>query len=185
MPKKAGPAGKPMASPWSVPVAITDLPDEGLHRDIEAPAEARASVAALAELREVTALAASLDLVRDGVSVRVTGRVRGRIGQTCVVTLEPVETDIDEAVDVTFAPPPPEAAVEAPRRRNAADEPPEPLTGSSVDLGAIATEFLILAIDPYPRNAGVDFTPSVAENDDPHPFAALAALKNGANGGQT
>lgn len=181
MPKTAGPTGKPMAPPWSVPVAVADVPDEGLHRDIEAPAEVLAGVAALAEVREVMALTASLDLARDGSLVQVTGRVRGRIGQTCVVTLEPIETEIDEAVEITFAPP----VADAPKRRNAADELPEPLTGSNVDLGAIATEFLILGIDPYPRKAGVEFTPPAAENDDPHPFAALAALKNEANGGKT
>lgn len=183
MPKKAAATGEPMALPWSVPVVVADIPDEGLHRDIEASAEARAGVAALAQVREVTMLTASLDLTRNGASVQVSGRVRGRIGQTCVVTLEPIETDIDEAVEIMFAPPVP--AAEASRRRNAADELPEPLTGSSVDLGAIATEFLILGIDPYPRKAGVEFTPPAAENDDPHPFAALAALKNGANGGKT
>ena len=28
---------------------------------------------------------------------------------------------------------------------------PEPLIGGIVDLGALATEFLILGLDPYPR----------------------------------
>ncbi len=37
------------------------------------------------------------------------------------------------------------------------DEPPEPLVGGTVDLGAIATEFLILGIDPYPRKPGAEF----------------------------
>ena len=48
----------------------------------------------------------------------------------------------------------------------------------AVDLGAIATEFLLLGIDPYPRKPGAVFDAPVAE-DDPssHPFAALAALK--------
>ena len=77
-----------------------------------------------------------------------------------------------------------EAAADEARRNNAADDPPEPLTGSSIDLGAIATEFLILGIDPYPRKAGVEFAPPAVENDDPHPFAALAALKNGPDGGK-
>ena len=56
-------------------------------------------------MRDVSALTASLDLARDGATILVTGRVRGRVGQNCVVTLEPIETDIDEVVEATFAPP--------------------------------------------------------------------------------
>jgi hypothetical protein len=106
-----------------------------------------------------------------------------------VVTLEPIDTDIDEAVEVTFAPPSAEASAHAPSRRkapgNAFEEPPEPLIGATLDLGAIAVEFLILGIDPYPRKPGVEFTPPPLENDDPHPFSALAALKNGPIDGKT
>lgn len=183
MPKKASPNVKTEAPPWSVPVAIDHIPVAGLHRDLEAPAGARAGIAALADVRELAAMSASFDLAHDGAAIHVSGRVRGRVGQTCVVTLEPIETDIDEAVDITFAPPAAEAPVEAKLARTTAqtpaDEPPEPLSGSSIDLGAIATEFLILGIDPYPRKAGVEFAPPVVENDDPHPFAALEALKTG------
>ena len=35
---------------------------------------------------------------------------------------------------------------------------------ASVDLGAIATEFLILGIDPYPRKAGAEFAPVKADD---------------------
>lgn len=201
MSKKAGPAGKmahkmpdrpvgkPLPPPWSIPIAIDQIPDAGLHREIEAPAEARAAVATLAEVRDVSVFTASLDLVRAGTTIHVTGRVRGRVGQNCVVTLEPIETEIDEPVEATFAAPVAQAGaqvpVEQPRRHNAADELPEPLTGASIDLGAIATEFLILGIDPYPRKTGVEFAPPAVENDDPHPFAALAALKNGSGGGKS
>ena len=34
---------------------------------------------------------------------------------------------------------------------------PERLIGDVVDLGALATEFLILGLDPYPRKAGATF----------------------------
>ncbi len=193
MPKKNGPTGKmadrtgakSLAPPWSVPVVVDQIPDAGLHRELEASAEARAAVAALAEVRDVFALNASLELGRDGTTIRVTGRVRGRVGQNCVVTLEPIETKIDEAVEAVFALPAAHEQAGEPGRHNAADEMPEPLTGNSIDLGAIATEFLILGIDPYPRKAGVEFSPPAVENDDPHPFAALVALKNGPDGDKT
>ena len=57
-------------------------------------------------------------------------------------------------------------------------EPPEPLIGGEVDLGAIVTEFLMLGIDPYPRKEGAEFEPPARHEDaSEHPFAALAALK--------
>jgi hypothetical protein len=54
---------------------------------------------------------------------------------------------------------------------------PERMVGGVVDLGAVATEFLLLAIDPYPRKPGAVFAAPPAENAAANPFAALAALK--------
>ena len=48
-----------------------------------------------------------------------------------------------------------------------------------VDLGAVATEFLLLGIDPYPRKPGAVFDAPPAGDAAGHPFAALAALKKG------
>ncbi len=156
-------------TPWSVPVAMEDIPDTGLHLDIEAPAPARKGVAELAGLRELPKLAAVFDLMRQGARVHVAGRVTAVVGQTCVVSLEPVENQVDEAVDVTYAPP----GSVGPN----ADDPPEPLINGSLDVGGLATEFLLLAIDPYPRKAGVTFVAPKAEEAGERPFAALKTLK--------
>ena len=157
---------------WSVPVAVEDIPDTGLHIEIEAPAATRAQmvalVAELAAVRELPQLAAVFDLTREGAGVHVVGQVRARVGQTCVVTLEPIESLVDEAVDLRFAP-------QAKTSKSDADL--EPLVGGAVDLGAIATEFLILGIDPYPRKANAKFTPPKGEDDGGHPFSGLEALK--------
>jgi hypothetical protein len=51
-----------------------------------------------------------------------------------------------------------------------------------VDLGAIATEFLILGIDPYPRKPGAVFEPPQSGDGEASPFAALAALKKNDRG---
>ncbi len=34
---------------------------------------------------------------------------------------------------------------------------PEPLVGGTIDLGALAIEFLIVGLDPYPRKPGAVF----------------------------
>jgi hypothetical protein len=168
---------------WSVPLDIDTIPDTGLHREISASPETCAAVAKLAGVRAMSHLKASFDLSKAGEAVRVTGRVSARVGQNCVVTLDPLETDLDEPIEVLFAPVPPEgSAASEEHRRKANEDPPEPLIDGTIDLGAIATEFLVLGIEPYPRKPGVEFTPPEIEPDGPHPFAALAALKKGSGG---
>ena len=54
---------------------------------------------------------------------------------------------------------------------------PEPLIDGVVDLGALATEFLILGLDPYPRKPGAVFELPQDVKPDPGPFAALAGLQ--------
>lgn len=185
---RAGSAARAAASAaaglaWSVPLDIETIPDMGLRRDIVASPETCAMVAKLADVRAVSQLKASFDLTRAGEVVHVIGRVSARVGQNCVVTLDPLDTDLDESIEVLFAPVPPEgSAASEERRRKVDEEPPEPLIDGMIDLGAIATEFLVLGIEPYPRKAGVEFTPPEVEPDGPHPFAALAALKKRSGG---
>jgi hypothetical protein len=173
---------------WSVPVAVEDIPDAGLHREIEAPAAVRAAVAELAELRDLPQLSAVFDLTRQGAGVHVTGRVDAMVGQNCVVTLEPIENAVEEMVDLEFAP---GQAIETDkkpktaRKRTGADDPPEPLVDGALDLGALATEFLILGIDPYPRKIGVEFAAPKVEDAGEHPFAALQALKKRPGGAKS
>jgi uncharacterized metal-binding protein YceD (DUF177 family) len=167
-------------SPWSVPVAVDDIPETGLHLEVDAPEPVRAEIAGLAGLRELGRLSAVFDLTRRSAGVRVTGNVSARVGQTCVVTLEPVESDIDEPVDLRFAPrpvAPASAKSETVAAHTSDEDPPEPLFGDELDLGAIATEFLLLGIDPYPRKPGAEFAPVKADDASAKPFAALEALK--------
>jgi uncharacterized metal-binding protein YceD (DUF177 family) len=173
--------------PWNVPVAVADIPDTGLHMEIEAPSEARAEIATLVNVREVPRLSAVFDLTRRGAGVHVTGEVSALVGQTCVVSLEPMESRVDEVVDLLFVPPPAGAAhaggeVDV---SPAEDEPPEPLIGGKVDLGAIAIEFLVLGIDPYPRKPDAEFAAPKTDDAVANPFSALEALKKRPDGGQT
>ena len=173
------PESKP---PWSAPVAVHQVPETGRHFDLVADENTRAAVAHAIGLRALPRFAASLDVSRQGrEGLRVVGRVSATAGQTCVVTLEPIENEIEEVVDLVFAP---AVASEASGESDvhskvAADDAPEPLVGGVVDLGVVATEFLSLGIDPYPRKADAEFAAPAAEDDAPHPFAALAALKKG------
>lgn len=174
--------------PWSVPVTVDEIPETGLHLELEAPDTVRAAIAQLAGVREVKEFSAVFDLARRGAGVQVDGEVTGKVGQTCVVTLEPIENDVRETVDVRFSPHVvrdeaqdiEDAVLAGPE----AEEPPEPLVGGKIDLGQIATEFLVLGIDPYPRKPGAEFAAPKVEDVGAHPFAALEALKSRPGGGK-
>ena len=172
------------ADPWSAPVTVAQIPDTGLHRDIEADPVAREAMAAVAGLREILSANASLDVTpKGGGRFHVAGQVRARIGQTCVVTLDPIENDLDEDVDLIFAPPeqiPEMADLVDDTAEGVAEipDPPEPIVNGVIDLGRVATDALFLAIDPYPRKPDAVFEPPVVPADpQDHPFAALKALR--------
>ena len=174
------------ADPWRVPVVVAQIPDTGLHRAFEASDATRAAMADVAGLREVTSASASFDLtLKSGGRVHVTGEVRARIGQTCVVTLDPIENEINEVIDLMFAPSEQIRSLSALVDEAAQSEdeevpdPPEPIIDGVIDLGLLATDALFLAIDPYPRRPDATFEPP-AEVIDPadHPFAALKALQS-------
>jgi len=168
--------------PWSVPVQVVEVPETGLSMHLCADRDMRAKIARVADVLAVPRLEADFIVTRRGHGLRVAGEVSAIVEQTCVVTLEPMENQITEPVDLIFEPAPdgdhPGLAHGVPET-----EPPELLQGGGVDLGAIATEFLLLGIDSYPRKLGATFAPPGAAGETDGPFAALAVLKGRRNEG--
>ena len=165
---------------WSAPVTVAAVPETGRRLDLVADNTARAAIAKAAGLAALPRLEAGFDLTRQGADgLHAVGRVSATVVQNCVVTLEPIESEIDEAVDLVFLPDvaPPAEAVDLEALQ--ADEPPEAIRDGVIDLGAVATEFLLLGLDPYPRKPGAVFEAPPAGDPVSHPFAALAALKKG------
>ena len=178
---------KKAPAPWSVPVAVANVSAEtGRHFELTADVDTRAAIARVAGIRELPRLAATFDVTRQGEDgLHVIGRVSATVGQNCVVTLEPLSNEIDETVDLMFSPsspefePEPDDDDESGKRSGRSKrnlDGPEPLFGDTVDLGALATEFLILGINPYPRKPDAKFEPPQDGKPDPGPFAVLAGL---------
>jgi hypothetical protein len=187
--------------PWSFSVRIENVPDEGAHFDISADDNVRTAIAALTGLKALMRLKASFDVTRRGPGLHVTGEISATVGQTCVVTLEPVENEVREVADLVFAPAAggPESGDVPPGSRNrrskapppqeprtlqepstldlGGSEPPEDMVNGVVDLGALAVEYLLLGIDPYPRKPNAVFAAPRIGEASAHPFAALAKLK--------
>ncbi len=165
--------------PWSHPVRRDDVPETGLHVDLVADEATRAAVAGVAGVRGLPHLAAAFDVTRQGAGLKVIGEVAATIEQTCVVTLEPMVSELREPIDLAFVPP--RAGERSDARADdidpVAEDEPEVLVDGVADLGVAATEFLLLAIDPYPRKPDAVFEAPKTADAAGHPFAALEALK--------
>jgi len=163
--------------PWTVPIRVDDVPDTGRRVELAADESVRTALAEAAGVNALTRLDATFDLTRRGRSgLHVVGGVTATVRQTCVVTLEPISNEVSERIDLVFAAADAQAAAAA-NVPVGADDPPEPIVDGVVDLGAVATEFLILGIDPYPRKPGAVFEAPQTADHETTPFAALAALK--------
>jgi hypothetical protein len=162
---------------WHVPVRREDVPDTGLHLEFEADAEVRARLAVLAGVPSVRQLGVSADLTRHGEGLRAAGRVTANVTQTCVVSLEPIENTVEEAFDVLFQPSDVAGAAPAGPAPEEVDDTREPLVNGAADLGAVATQFFLLGIDPYPRKPGAEFSGPAEDRAAASPFAALERLK--------
>lgn len=145
---------------------------------------------AMAALAEELGIVAIRKLRFDG-ELRPDGErdllLEARLGvtvvQSCVVTLEPVTTRIDEDVTRRYLAemPEPEAdEVEMPEDETAEQKP------AAIDLEAVMAEAVALALPDFPRAEGVDAVDmSVTEpgktpmtDDDAKPFAALKSLRD-------
>ena len=183
--------------PFARPFDVRSLKGEARRVDVTATTEECAAVAEAVALPGIAALQASFRIVpRAGDRVELDGRVRATVTQTCVVSLEPFDSAIEQPVALSFAPeampvPEPrgrggrgevEVASQMPVGGNDDQEdPPDPILDDTIDLGAVAVEFMVLGLDPYPRKPGVHFDDMVVgEKDAPAPsaFAALARLKD-------
>ena len=168
------------------PYPVTDLFDmDGDQLTIEADAQERAAIAAAFGLERIDNLRAIMRIKPEGKQLHVVGEVRAAIGQICVVSLEPFESELVETIDIDFSSDPAALAASAtdiPGNESEWIDPPDPITGDTIDLGELTLELFALGIDPYPRKPGVEFKMETGQEDaggkPPSPFEALRALKD-------
>lgn len=170
--------------PFSRPFAWDRVLPRGTSVAFEAsPSECDGIAEALGILKVVSASAEFTVSPFRKTGYKVLGEVRAEVEQACVVTLDPVPETIRETIDLRFLP---ESEIEPINEEIevdiAAEDPPEPILGATVDLGVLATEFIAVGLDPYPRKQGVEFSPFIeddgSEDEAESPFAGLAALKD-------
>ncbi|MFM9858273.1 DUF177 domain-containing protein [Pseudoxanthobacter sp. M-2] len=165
--------------PLSRPVDVRRLARDGDILMIDADAGERAALARDLGIPAIERLHAEITVTPARGGARVRGHVSATVVQTCVVTLDPFETAIEEDIDLRFK----RQAAAAPTGEIDLDasgpDGPEPLEGDIIDVGALAAEHLALGLDLYPRKPGVAFDDIVEAPDEPakqSPFAGLAGL---------
>jgi uncharacterized metal-binding protein YceD (DUF177 family) len=160
---------------------------EGEERVIEVNRAEREAIASLLDLAALDRLNFTFRLHRRGEGrLALQGTLAAAVTQTCVVSLEPVESTLDVPVEVEFWPVPMIDDLAASPDEAASHgtlDWPEPIEGGKIDLGPVIYETLATALDPYPKREGVSFewseAPSTgAETEQAEsPFAALKRLK--------
>ncbi|WP_422375767.1 YceD family protein [Roseibium sp.] len=185
--------------PYSFKVNASKVVDKDEKISVAPDAASRAAIASTFDLNAIHALTADFTLKPyRKAGLRVVGPIKATISQTCVVSLEPFDSELELEVDRTFEP-----HSTRPRKiRDLNDEgeieidlesldPPDVILDGVLDLGAVICEELALSLDPFPRREGVAFEGGDADDDEvveeepekPSPFAALQALKDKPEGG--
>ena len=168
-------------------INVAVLPRAGFPVRLRADGAERQLVAEACGVNRIDRLEADLDLLRwRGGGVEIRGSVRATLEQDCVVTLEPLIQEIDQKIEATFLPEGSKLARKA--RRHAQEivvdpegpDAPETFGGDVIDVWPVVVEFLVLAIDPFPRSPGARLEAELAgtnEADIQSPFAVLKELK--------
>ncbi len=184
---------------WSCFFDVATLEGTRHTLTIAPDAEERLKLAARLGLLSLNALTADLVIARKSgaLAYHVTGTFRADIVQACVVTLEPIASTITDTLESWFADP--EGTITIAKLRHARQtqknqgetplleekDDPESLVNGQIDLGELVTQFLSLALDPYPHAEGValeSLAPAVPHDKEApdmikNPFAALKDWK--------
>lgn len=175
---------------FSYKINVAHLSAKPLLVSLEADDRERQILAERWGVSSVEAVTAKLEVSRwKREGVRIKGTVEAHITQSCIVTLDPVASQIVETIEALFVP-------EGSRlsRVQTSDtgemivdavgpDAPETFHGETIDLAEICEQFIVLSIDPYPRREGAEMPPDLngpsADEERESPFASLSAYKTG------
>src|SRR5437763_11292551 len=173
--------------PFSSTYDLSQVRENGVDVALKPSAAERAQIAAWLGIESLETFQASVRLTRTASGRYLyRGHFDADVVQACVVTLEPVPSHLSGDFERSFQLAPPVAHL---KRRGAVEPPPvtaitdlesdsqEILKSPVVDLAAPMLEELSLALDPYPRKAGVSFVPPEdAGSSKDNPFSVLKNL---------
>jgi len=184
-----------LAPEWSFPIEADKIQASPMKLSIKANDEARKHIAKRMNVLSVNSLQAELTLAREGgAKIHVTGTLNAAVQQECVVSGVPIDEKIAEEFDAWYADHDKtilfakarhdqslkKGGIEMPILEESED--PEPIIDGYIDAGELVTQYLSLALNPYPRAKGVryekgDDDENVTKTRIDNPFAALKDWK--------
>lgn len=174
------------ALPLSRIVVVSKVPKKGLRLKITLSEQEETDLMQYCDLGGIGSFEADLFLEKvTTAKLRLTGTVRANVTQSCVLSLQPVHTRVDEDIDLLLVPCDmierfTEKLDEEGALVMSVDEDiPDTYANDQVDLGAFALEHFALGLDSYPQAKTAVFegqadAPEVTDS----PFSGLAALKD-------
>ncbi len=171
----------PPVNEFARPIDLNRIGEVETVHDISATADERAALARRFDLVEIGKLEARLTLrrTRGKARVRLAGHLSADVTQSCVVSADPVGSQIEKDFTVIYG--------DVDHGSEVLIEPEgdadfEPLPDGPLDLGETVAQELALALDPYPRAPGAAVESPANGGDAPpeprqNPFAVLAKLK--------
>lgn len=172
-----------IAKAWSHTTA--EIPTKGLDTVRNADAAQRTALAAVLEIPGIERLHVSyrIEPAASG-RYRLTGQIRARVVQACVVTLDPVVNEVTDNLQVEFRP---AGTKENAQTGNPDAELPildaeefEPIEEHRLAVGRVVAEALAATLPRYPRAADAaleQHEAGPAAGPTVNPFAALAGWK--------
>lgn len=145
-------------------IAVQRIPAQGYTMNFKATKEECAKIAKRLGLMSVKSFQGEAQIKRADL---ITGRLsfQACVEQASVISLQPVETKIQDSVELIFVENEPEEA---------SLEETALIEQGTIRLGELFIQYLSLALPDYPRNKGESFDGH--EEATPNPFAVLKKL---------
>ncbi len=167
MPKNYKDGGK---TEWSYLINIDDVRSDPKTFTFKPSERERIDVARRLGLISIESAEASVTLQRaSGGVIHAMGVIRADVTQNCVVTMAPLPVHIEDEFEgwygnkdqaVSFAKARNEREVKLSQAEIEILEEsvdPEPVVNGKIDIGELATQYLSLALDPYPHSEGATY----------------------------
>lgn len=176
---------------FSHPFRVDKIKAGGSREKGEANADQRAKIAQRLGINAVEDLKFACELKpwkKGGAAVNC--KVMATINQTCVVSLDEFESELELSVSRYFTHRPASSGLEEVLDLEALDDDiPDQIVDGEIDLGELVSEELALSLDLHPRKPGAVFSDHMestpvtqGQSERPNPFAALKVLKGGSDG---
>ena len=189
---------KYVAPEWSFLVDAEKIGVKPLKISISANPEERKLLAQRLNLKSLDSLKAEVTFATQAGKIHAEGSFEAKVKQDSAVSGKPVTTEVKEEFEAWFTDRDKTVSLAKIRQEKQVEkgnvempmmeesEDPEPIVDGKIDAGEMVTQFLSLAIDPYPHLEGEAY----AQGDDAeappqkrldNPFAALKQWKSGKN----